>query len=45
MVDAIDARIESLKKEIVDLEAYRERLLSDVTILDHFQDKPLITGL
>lgn len=45
MVDAIDTRIESLKKEIVDLEAHRERLLSDVTILDHFQDKPLITGL
>lgn len=30
-VDAIDTRIENLKKEVADLEAYHERLLSNVT--------------
>ena len=44
-VDAVDAHIESLKKETTDLEARRERLLSDVIANDRFQDKPLITGL
>lgn len=44
-VDAIDTRIESLKKETTDLEARHECLLSGVIALDCFQDKPLITGL
>ena len=30
-VDAIDARIESLKKEVADLKDHRERLFSRVT--------------
>lgn len=45
MVDAIDAHIDSLKKEIVDLDARREHLISSVTTLDCFWDKILITGL
>lgn len=45
MVDAIDAHIDSLKKEIVDLDARREHLISSVTTLDRFWDKTLITGL
>ena len=36
MVDAIDACIESLKKEIVDSKACHERLLSNVIAPDHF---------
>lgn len=44
-VDAIDTRIESLKKETADLDACRECLLSGVVAPDHFQDNPLITSL
>ena len=37
-VDAIDALIEVLKKEVVDLKARRECLLSGVTGLSCFRD-------
>lgn len=37
-VDAIHARFECLKKEVADLEARRERLLSGVTSPSHFED-------
>ena len=45
VVDAIDTRIEHLKKEVADLEARRERLLSGVTGLNRFEDQTLILGL
>ena len=44
-MDAIDARIESLKKEVADLEAHREHLLSGVTGSSRFEDQTLISGL
>ena len=44
-VDAIDARIESLKKEAADLEARRECLLSRVTDPNRFGDQTLISDL
>ena len=44
-VDATDARIELLKKEVADLEGRRERLLSDVSGPSHFGDQSLISGL
>ena len=44
-VDAIDARIELLKKEVVDLEGRREHLLSGVCGPSHFGDQSLISGL
>ena len=44
-VDAIDARIEFLKKEVADLEGRRERLLSDVSGPSRFGDQSLISGL
>ena len=44
-VDAIDARIELLKKEVADLEGRRERLLSDVSGPSRFGDQSLIFGL
>jgi len=44
-VDAIDARIKSLKKEVADLEARHERLLSGATGSSHFEDQTLISGL
>ena len=44
-VDAIDACIESLKKEVADLEARRERLLSRVTDPSCFGDRTLISDL
>ena len=37
-VDAIDTRIEALKKEVADLEGRRERLLSSVVGSSHFGD-------
>ena len=37
-VDAIDTRIEALKKEVADLEGCRERLLSSVVGSSHFGD-------
>ena len=44
-VDAIDARIELLKKEVVDLEGRREHLLSGVSGPSRFGDQSLIFGL
>ena len=44
-VDAIDARIEILKKEVVDLEGRRERLLSGIGGPSRFGDQTLISGL
>jgi len=44
-VNAIDAYIESLKKEVADLEACRERLLFGATGSSHFEDQTLISGL
>ena len=35
-VDVIDTRLESLRKEVVDFEACRERFLFVVTTLDRF---------
>ena len=44
-VDAIDARIEILKKKEVDLEGRRERLLSSIGGLSRFGDQTLISRL
>ena len=44
-VDAIDARIELLKKEMADLEGRREHLLSGVNGPSRFGDQSLISGL
>ena len=44
-VDAIDARIEILKKEVADLEGHRERLLSGISGPSRFGDQTLISGL
>ena len=44
-VDAINTRIETLKKEVVDLEGRRERLLSGIGGPSHFGDQTLISGL
>ena len=44
-VEAIDARIELLKKEVADLEGCRERLLSSVGGPSRFGDQSLITRL
>ncbi|XP_075667621.1 uncharacterized protein LOC142637225 [Castanea sativa] len=44
-IDAIDARIESLKKEKADLEAHCARLLSSVAAPDDSHNNPLVTGL
>ena len=44
-VDAIDTRIEALKKEVTDLEGRRERLLSGVAGPNRFGDQTLISGL
>ena len=44
-VDAIDARIKILKKEVVDLEGRRERLLSGVGGPNRFGDQSLISEL
>ena len=41
VVDAINARIEALKKEVADLEARREHLLSGVVGPSHFGDQTL----
>ena len=45
IVDAINARIESLKMELADLEARCECLLSGATSSSHFEDQTLILGL
>ena len=44
-VDAIDTRIEALKKEAADLEECRKRLLSGVAGPNRFGDQTLISGL
>ena len=44
-VDAIDPLIEILNKEVTDLEARHERLLSGVAGPSHFGDQTLILGL
>ena len=44
-MDAIDAHIEILKKEVADLEARRERLLFGVASPSRFGDQTLISGL
>ena len=44
-VDAIDARIEILKKELADLEGRRERLLFGIGGPNRFGNQTLISGL
>ena len=44
-IDAIDARIEILKKDVANLEGRRERLLSSVGGPSRFGDQTLIFGL
>ena len=44
-IDAIDARIEVLKKEATDLEGRREHLLSSIGGPSRFGDQTLISGL
>ena len=44
-VDAIDTQIETLKKEVADLEGHRERLLSGIGGPNRFGDQTLISGL
>ena len=44
-VEAIDARIELLKKEVADLEGRREHLLSGISGPSRFGDQSLVSGL
>ena len=44
-VDAIDTRIEALRKEVVDLKGRRKRLLSSISGSSRFGDQPLIFRL
>ena len=44
-IDAIDTRIETLKKEVTDLEGRREHLLSGIGGPSHFGDQTFISGL
>lgn len=44
-MDAIDTCIEALKKEVADLEAHHECLLSGVAGPNRFGDQTLISGL
>ena len=44
-VNAIDTRIETLKKEMADLEGRRKRLLSGIGGPSRFGDQTLISGL
>ena len=44
-VDAFNTRIEILRKEVVDLEGRRERLLASIGGSSHFRDQPLISEL
>ena len=44
-IDAIDTWIETLKKEVADLEGRRERLLANIGGSNRFRDQPLISGL
>ena len=45
VVNAIDTRIETMKKEVADLEGRRERLLSGIGGPSRFRDQTLISGL
>ena len=45
VVDAIDTWIETLKKEVADLEGRLERLLVGIGGSSRFGDQPLISGL
>ena len=45
VVDTIDTRIETLRKEVADLEGCRERLLSNIIESSRFGDQPFISGL
>ena len=44
-IDAIDARIKTLKKEVANLEGHRERLLSSIGGPSHLGDQTLISRL
>ena len=44
-VDAIDTRIDALRKEVADLEGHRECFLSSVGGSSHFRDQTLIFKL
>ena len=44
-IDVIDTRIETLKKEVADLEGHRERLLANIGGSNRIGDQPLISGL
>jgi len=44
-VDVIDTRIETLKKEVIDLEGRCEHLLASIGGSSRFGDQPLISGL
>ena len=44
-IDAINTRIETLKKEVVDFEGHREHLLSSIGGPSRFGDQTLISGL
>ena len=44
-VDAINTRIEALRKEVVDLEGRREHLFSSIGGSSRFGDQPLISRL
>ena len=44
-IDAINTWIETLKKEVADLEGRRERLLANIGGSNRFGDQPLISGL
>ena len=44
-IEAIDVRIELLKKEVADLEGRREHLLFGISRPSRFGDQSLISGL
>ena len=44
-IDAIDTRIETLKKEVTDLKGHCEHLLSGIGGPSRFGDQTLISGL
>ena len=45
VVDTIDTRIETLRKEVADLEGCREHLLSNIIESSRFGDQPFISRL
>ena len=44
-VDALDARIEALRKEMADVEGRRDRLVASIGGHNHFGDQSLLSGL